>query len=125
MAYKTQIDAGYEGLNVPMYPADSAVITQTASASTYDLLTLKRGSAATGSPFVVQDWDGNTRFAITKNYGLGMRVRTTRPTTGLVKGEVMVIFHGSKPYIGICSSTAGQQIKLVRAKTKTFGRSTA
>jgi hypothetical protein len=54
-----------------------------------------------------------------------MKVITTRPTTALVKGELMVLFHGSTPKIGICSSTAAQTIKLVRLRTKTFGRLTA
>jgi hypothetical protein len=125
MAFKTSPDAGYEGLNVPMFPSDSAVIQQMASASTYDLLTLKRGSAATGSPFAIQDVNGTQQYAITKNYGLALKVRTTRPTTGLVKGEILLLFHGSTPKLGICSSTAAQTIKLIRAKTKTFGRLTA
>ena len=54
-----------------------------------------------------------------------MRALTTRPTTGLVKGDLMVIFHGSVPKLGVCSSTAAQTIKLVRCRTKTFGRLTA
>lgn len=117
-------DAGYEGLNLPMYPATGTTITQTTSSSAVDILTIRAAASGTGSFLAVQESDGTQRFAITKNAGLAFRARTTRPTTGLVKGEMMVIFHGSKPYVGICSSTAGQQIKLVRAKTKTFGRST-
>jgi hypothetical protein len=118
-------DAGYEGLNLPMYPKDGTVMTQMGSASTAELLTLKRGSSATGSPFQVLDWDSNTKFAVTKNYGLRLNVRTTRPTTGLVKGEILLLFHGSTPKLGICSSTAAQTIKLIRARTKSFGRLTA
>lgn len=52
-------------------------------------------------------------------------IRTTRPTTGLVKGDMFIAFHGSSPKICICTSTAGQTVKQVRAKTKTFGRLTA
>ena len=125
MAYKTPQDAGYEGLNVPMYPSDSATIIQQTASSTYDLFTLQTAASATGSPFVVLDSTATQRFAITKNHGLALRVRTTRPTTGLVKGEVMLLFHNSTPKIGICTSTAAQTIKLIRAKTKTFGRLTA
>jgi hypothetical protein len=36
-----------------------------------------------------------------------------------------LLFHGSTPKLGICSSTAAQTIKLIRARTKTFGRLTA
>jgi hypothetical protein len=62
---------------------------------------------------------------VTKNSGIGWRVRTTRPTTGLVKGEMFLAFHGSSPKICICTSTAAQTVKQVRARTKTFGRLTA
>jgi len=54
-----------------------------------------------------------------------LTVYTTRPTTGLVKGDLMLLFHGSTPKLGICSSQAAQTIKLIRFKTKTFGRLTA
>lgn len=54
-----------------------------------------------------------------------MPVLTTRPTTGLTKGELMLLFHGSTPKLGVCTSTGGQTIKLIRLKTKTFGRLTA
>lgn len=119
------LDAGYEGLNVPMYPADGATITQMTTSSAYDLLTLKRAASATGSPFAIQDSTATQQFAITKNYGIGWKVRTTRPTTGLTKGEMFIAFHGSSPKICICTSTAAQTVKQVRAKTKTFGRLTA
>lgn len=125
MAFKTAIDAGYEGLNVPMYPADSAVITQTTASSTYDVLTIRAAASATGSWLVCADSDNTQRFAVTKNAGIAWRVRTTRPTTGLVKGEMFIAFHGSTPKICICTSTAGQTVKQVRARTKTFGRLTA
>lgn len=52
-------------------------------------------------------------------------IRTTRPTTGLTKGEMFLLFHGSTPKIGVCTSTVGQTIKLIRLRTKTFGRLTA
>lgn len=119
-----QDNSTYTGLAVPIYPKDGTLINQTGTASAYDIVTIKRGSGATGHSLALQDWDGNIRLAVTKNFGILTRVRTTRPTTGLTKGELMTIFHGSKPYLAMCTSTAGQQIKLLRMKTKTFGRAT-
>ena len=50
---------------------------------------------------------------------------TTKPTTGLTKGELLLLFHGSTPKIAVCTSTAGQTLKMIRLKTKTLGRLTA
>jgi hypothetical protein len=118
-------EGGYEGLNVPLYPADGFTITQMTASSTYDILTVKQAATATGAPISVLDSSDTQKFAVTKNYGLRLNIRTTRPTTGLVKGEVLLLFHGSTPKLGICSSTAAQTIKLIRARTKSFGRLTA
>jgi hypothetical protein len=100
------------------------VITQAAAADVG--IKLVQYSTPTVSPIQVLANDASTvRFALTKNHGLQLRVRTTRPTTGLTKGEMLLLFHGSVPKIGVCTSTAGQQIKLIRLRTKTFGRLTA
>jgi hypothetical protein len=115
----------YGTFGVPLLPATGFTITQRTASTAVDLMTLKAAPSGTGSWFAAQDSDGTQRFAITKNAGLALRVRTTRPTTGLVKGEVLLLFHGSTPKIGICTSTAAQTIKLIRARTKTFGRLTA
>jgi hypothetical protein len=56
---------------------------------------------------------------------LPLAIFTTKPTTGLTKGELMLIFHGSMPKLGVCTSTGGQTIKMIRLKTKTIGRATA
>lgn len=121
-ANETGADAG---LSVPNYPYEGTTITQANASSSYDLFTLKRGASATGHVLAVQDSDATVRFAVTKNAGILWRVRTTRPTTGLTKGEMFIAFHGSSPKICICTSTAGQTVKQVRARTKTFGRLTA
>lgn len=57
-------------------------------------------------------------------FGGSMRltVYTTKPTTGLEKGELMLLFHGSRPILGVCTSTAGKQIKMVTLKNTTIGR---
>ena len=49
---------------------------------------------------------------------------TTAPTTGLVKGDMMVLFNTSLPRIGVCTSTAAQTIKYIRLKTKSINRAT-
>lgn len=90
-------------------------------------LKILRASGPTAHAIKVADnGDGTTKqWAVTKNFNTLPRVYTTRPTTGLTKGELMVLFHGSTPKLGVCISTAGQAIKLIRLKTKTFGRLTA
>jgi hypothetical protein len=121
-ANETGADAG---LSVPNYPYEGTTITQSNASSSSEVLTIKRGASATGGWLSLQEGDGTARFGISKNAGVLWRARTTRPTTGLTKGEMMVIFHGSTPKIAICTSTAGQTLKLIRARTKTFGRLTA
>lgn len=88
-------------------------------------LSIARYSGPTAHAFQVTDNGGTVQTAITKNYAYLMKVRTTRPTTGLTKGELMLLFHGSTPKIGVCTSTAAKTIKMIRLRTKTFGRLTA
>ncbi len=116
----------YEGLALPLY--GEGVMAQT-SAGTKDILTLKYGSVTpTGTPtgnflsFV--NSAGTFISGVTGNGNLKARIYTTRPTTGLEKGEVMVIFHASLPALAVCTSTAAQTIRLRRIYSKTFGRKT-
>lgn len=88
-------------------------------------LKILRASTPTADAIQVTDNGGTATFAISKNGAIKWKVRTTRPTTGLTKGEMFIAFHGSSPKICICTSTAAQTVKQVRAKTKTFGRLTA
>jgi len=90
----------------------------------YDGATIKHLDT-TNDVLGVEDNAGSIQWSVTKNYGVLWKVRTTRPTTGLTKGEMFIAFHGSVPKICICTSTAGQTVKQVRARTKTFGRLTA
>lgn len=101
----------------------NVVLTQSAAGDVG--LKILRASTPTASAIAVQDNGGANVWQVTKNAGVAWKVRTTRPTTGLVKGEMFVAFHGSSPKICICTSTAAQTVKQVRAKTKTFGRLTA
>ena len=109
---------------VPLLPLTGFTITQRAASTDIDLATLKRGPSSTASWLALQDDDGTQRFAVTKNAGVAWRVRTTRPTTGLVKGEMFVVFHNSLPKIAVCSSTAAQTVKMINVRMKTFGRRT-
>src|SRR3990167_2349228 len=89
-------------------------------------IALSMASAATANPLQIFTNDGSTnRFAVRPTGRMLLRVHTTRPTTGLTKGEFMLLFHNSVPKLGVCISTAGQAIKLIRLRTKTFGRLTA
>lgn len=99
----------------------NAVITQ---ASAADIgVKLVQASTPTASALAVYANDGSTsRFEVTKNHGLLLRIRTTKPTTGLTKGELLLLFHGSSPKLAVCTSTAAKTLKMIRLKTKTFGR---
>jgi hypothetical protein len=103
----------------------NVVITQGAAADIG--LKILRYSAPSTDGFSIHSNDGSAtkRFAITKNYQPALRIKTTKPTTGLVKGELMLIFHGSVPKLGVCYSTGSQGIRMIRLKTKTIGRLTA
>lgn len=102
----------------------NAVVTQQAAGDVG--IKIVRASGPTASAIQVTDNSGSTAvWSVTKNAGILWKVRTTRPTTGLTKGEMFIAFHGSSPKICICTSTAGQTVKQVRAKTKTFGRLSA
>lgn len=107
--------------------AASETLTGTAAGTVG--LAILRASTPSSDALRITANDGsvsaNKAFRVTKNYNMLSRVYTCRPTTALTKGELMVLFHNSTPKIGICISTAGQQIKLIRLKTKTFGRLTA
>jgi hypothetical protein len=119
MAYKPK---AYLGPPVPAFGESKIVQIDKDN----DVLVIQFAAATpAASAFSVQASDGTEYFGITKNYGIQWKVRTTRPTTGLSKGEMFIAFHGSSPKICICTSTAGQTVKQVRAKTKTFGRLTA
>lgn len=111
----------YDNRAVPLY--DEVEFTQRTPAC--DIVTISAHSANTADFLACANSSGTQLFAVGPNGNIRPRVYTTRPTTGLTKGEVMVLFHGSTPKIGICSSTAAQTIKLIRLKTKTFGRLTA
>lgn len=102
----------------------NVVITQAAASDIG--IKLVQASTPTVSPIAVYANDASTvRFALTKNHGLLLRTRTTKPTTGLTKGELILLFHGSRPVIAVCTSTAGNTIKYVTRKvTKTLGRLT-
>lgn len=67
----------------------------------------------------------HNRFAEEWDIPIPLKTFTTKPTTGLVKGDLLLLFHGSMPKLSVCTSTAGQTIKMIRLKTKTLGRATA
>lgn len=101
-----------------------AVVTLAAAADIG--LKIVQASTPTASPLAIYSNDGTTnRFQVTKNSGLLPRIRTTKPTTGMVKGELFLLFHNSYPKLGVCTSFATQAIRMIRLKTKTFGRLTA
>jgi hypothetical protein len=116
-----------KGFNIKQQVSGTDIVTVTALATAQGSvpLAIVRPSGPTASAIEVRDNAGTAGWAVSKNYGIKWKVRTTRPTTGLTKGEMFIAFHGSSPKICICTSTAGQTVKQVRAKTKTFGRLTA
>lgn len=107
----------YKGLAVPLN--GQAEIKQTDAAT--DVLTLTRKSGGTGDMLVIREADGTERFTVTKRGNIISRIYTTAPTTGLVKGELMVVWSGDFPSLGVCISTAAQTIRYAPA----FGNVTA
>lgn len=53
---------------------------------------------------------------------LNLKYYTTKPTTGITKGDLLLLFHGSRPILGVCTSSGGKQIKMVTLKNTTVGR---
>lgn len=100
----------------------NVVITQGAAADVG--LKILRYTGATGHALKIADnGDGTAKqFAVTKNYNPLLRIFTTKPTTGLTQGEMLLIFHGSVPNLGVVNT--GQEIRLIRLVTKTIGRLT-
>lgn len=90
-------------------------------------LKILRASTPTSDALKIADnGDGTTKaFIITKNYNPVLRRYTTKPTTGLTKNELLLIYHNSVPRLGVCISTAANTIKMIRLRTKTNGRLTA
>lgn len=109
------------GLAVPLF-GEATVEQQTAAT---DIVTIKGATSQSGDFLVCTDVSGNELFGVGAAGRLQLKVLTTRPTTGLTKGELMLLFHGSLPKLGVCTSTAANTIKLIRLRTKTFGRVTA
>jgi len=109
------------GLAVPLF-GEATIEQQTAAT---DIVTIQGATSQTGDFLVCADVDGDELFGIGAAGRLQLKVLTTRPTTGLTKGELMLLFHGSSPKLGVCTSTAANTIKLIRLRTKTFGRLTA
>lgn len=100
--------AAINGLSLPAY--DTATLTQTTSTSKILDTVLSTGTSV---------------FGITKNGNPILRLYTTKPTTGLTKGELYALFHGSRPYLAVCTSTATSVARMIRLRTKTNGRLTA
>ena len=111
----------YKGLAVPLN--GESEIRQTTVGN--DVLTLTRKSGGTADMIVIRDADGTENAAITKRGHLWQKVITTAPTTGLVKGEMLVVWSGDFPSLGMCISTAAQTVKYITAfNNTTAGRIT-
>lgn len=112
----------YDNLAVPLFYETEF----TQNTKTTPIITLSQNdSAATGDFVSTYNSAGTKLYSVGSNGNPRYRIYTTRPTTGLTKGEVLLLFHGSTPKFGVVTSTAAQTIKLIRLKTKTFGRLTA
>jgi len=112
--------ATYKGLGVARYGGEFSIV----AVGTVPL-TITGIASQTAAYLQISGSDGTHQFSVSKNGGLILRRYTTRPTTGLSKNELILLVHTSTPKLGICTSVAAQTIKLIRLKTKTFGRLTA
>lgn len=100
--------AAINGLSLPAF--DTATLTQTTSTSALFATVLS---------------DATSGFGITKNGNPVLRRYTTKPTTGLTKNELYLLYHNSVPRLAVCFSTATSNAKMIRLRTKTNGRLTA
>ena len=112
----------YEGMAVPLF--GESVIVQTTAAT--DILTIQQKTTGSGGNFLtVQNASGTQLLGISNLGNVNLRRYTTKPTTGLTKGDLYLMFHGSRPMLCVCTSTATSAAKLIRLRTKTNGRLTA
>src|SRR3990167_7546366 len=105
----------YKGLAVPL--SGESIIYQTTAAD--DILTVERITAGTGDYLVLRQNDDTEDVVINKSGHVilragryvGFGVVTTAPTTGLVKGALLVGFDGTQARLGVCTSTAAQTLQ--------------
>jgi len=117
----TKGDKTYLGLAVPLN-GESEIHQITAAT---DILTLTGAASQTGAFFSCQNSSGTVKFSISP-YGMNLgSAITTKPTTGLTKGDVFMFFSNSSPQLAVCTSTAAQTVKFISPfDTKTVGRAT-
>lgn len=53
---------------------------------------------------------------------LRLKVFTTKPTTGLAKGELIMLFHNDYPNLAVCANGTSQLLYHVVLKDTTLGR---
>lgn len=80
---------------------------------------------ATVAPLVIKNTSGTQVFSVSPTGNVNLKRYTTKPTTGLTKGDIFLTFHNSVPRLSACTSTAAQTVRFIRLKTKTNGRLTA
>ncbi len=101
----------------------NVVITQGGAADIG--LSITRASTPTTYAEAIYSAGGGLKYAISKNYNpILANILTTLPTTGVTKGELFMMFHGDRPILGVCTSTAGKSIKMLTFKNGTIGRLT-
>lgn len=114
----------YKGLAVPLW--GESEITQITAAT--DILTLTAVTAATGDFLVAQTAGGGEVFVIDADGAIGglntignnrfvfgaAATPTTAPTTGLTKGEMMLVWaSATHPVLGMCVSTATNLVQYI------------
>jgi hypothetical protein len=132
----------YKGLAQPL----TGNFEQYGISTTEDMMTLTQVSGASGDFIVCQTSAGTEVFVVTvagamtvageltlsagatipaAQYLNWAATVSTAPTTGLEKGDMMLIFSTSSPVLAVCTSTAGKTIKYISPfDTKTMNRTT-
>jgi hypothetical protein len=110
--------SSYKGLAVPL--AGESQIKQLTAAN--DILTLTAITAATGDFLVCETAGGGELIVVDANgYVTAQRLMlgaangvTTAPTTGLTKGQIMVVWKSAThPVLGCCVSAATQLVQYI------------
>ena len=111
-------DSAYKGLAVPLF-GESEIVQRTLG---NDILTLTAITGATGDFLVARQDDGTELAVLDQNGSLNVvrlsfgiaAAPTTAPTTGLTKGEMLVVWSSAThPVLGMCVSTATNLVQYI------------
>jgi hypothetical protein len=110
----------YMGLAVPI---NGECTIKSVTAAT-DILTIEGVGSLSGDYIVCRSSAGTEAFSVDSNGDIkcggnyfSLPVVTTAITTGLVKGDIYILYSSTAPLLGICISDAGNTCYYIKAST--------